>query len=104
MKTMRAPLKQNYPLQVVEALAGLLEKDPQWVATAAEAEAMVVDNGLLPVSALPLSRASPLAFSLNLILDQDSVLENSNLLNLEEQGWDPQEAANALDLVGHLLL
>ncbi len=102
MKT--TPVKMDYPMKVAEVLADLLGQEPDWKARADQLEQMVVGNGLLPESCLPLSRESPMGFAMNLIQDQDIMLENSNLINLEQRKWDPESATSAKVLVRRLLV
>lgn len=94
----------QYASQFETRLAELMRQTPDWKQTAEVLEKMAVDGSLIPESAPPLSRESPEGFAQNLISDQDSVLENSNLTNLSQQNWDPQNAETAEDLLSHLLL
>lgn len=95
---------KTYRQNFERVLVRLLERELDWKARADQLERMVVDNGLLPESALPLSRESPWGFAQNLIEDQDVMLENSNLINLQERKWDPESASSAKVLVRHLLV
>jgi hypothetical protein len=96
--------ERAYRQRLVLELEKLLKLEDDWKATADYLEEMVVENGLLPVSATPLNRDSPFGFAVNLIEDQDLLRENGNLINLQLRNWSPASAENAEDLVLHLLI
>ena len=94
--------QQKYLDRVSSALEKKLREEPDWRSAATEIKAKMSENGLWAGNGEGMS--SPFSLAETLVAENEALWENSRLPELLQQDWDPNSAANAVDLVDNLLI